>query len=250
MLNFDMAFTIACSIYKGGEGKTTLAAHVVYAGQARGLRVLAVDIDKQGNLFKWLTRGDGVPRDGVLTEVSPTLTVLFAPGAVPVLPTGFDLVVIDVPPEGAAVTADRWLVPVSCRMALDGAASTCAEANGDVLLVLNKFNVGGIGTTAALRGAVQRINATGLLTVMEIPESAAILRAGELFIPAWEGPYGKDTPGVKALRAVLDRALTGVAPSRKTGPERSTAKRPMEIPPPGPIPVHRPPTASGTGRSR
>ena len=35
---------------KGGVGKSTLSVHIVHAARERGLRVLLVDMDKQGNL--------------------------------------------------------------------------------------------------------------------------------------------------------------------------------------------------------
>lgn len=47
---------ISCSNLKGGEGKTTIARHLVhYASEVLGLRVLAADFDPQGNLTDSLT---------------------------------------------------------------------------------------------------------------------------------------------------------------------------------------------------
>jgi chromosome partitioning protein len=45
-----MTRIIACANLKGGEGKTTLARHIVYHAASKGLRTLAVDLDPQGNL--------------------------------------------------------------------------------------------------------------------------------------------------------------------------------------------------------
>ncbi|MFN7570511.1 MAG: ParA family protein [Betaproteobacteria bacterium] len=55
--------TIVVANQKGGVGKTTIARHLVFYGVERGLRVLAVDMDVQGNLtttFRTLAgAGDG-----------------------------------------------------------------------------------------------------------------------------------------------------------------------------------------------
>lgn len=45
---------------KGGAAKTTTAAHVAWAAQEKGLRVLVVDLDKQGNM-SYLFKGDDAP---------------------------------------------------------------------------------------------------------------------------------------------------------------------------------------------
>lgn len=42
--------TLAVANQKGGVGKSTLTAHLAYAAVERGLRVLLVDLDKQGSL--------------------------------------------------------------------------------------------------------------------------------------------------------------------------------------------------------
>ena len=49
---------------KGGAAKTTTAAHVAWAAQEKGLRVLVVDLDKQGNM-SYLFKGDDAPADNL-----------------------------------------------------------------------------------------------------------------------------------------------------------------------------------------
>ena len=51
---------IAIANQKGGAAKTTTAAHVAWAAQEKGLRVLVVDLDKQGNM-SYLFKGDDAP---------------------------------------------------------------------------------------------------------------------------------------------------------------------------------------------
>ena len=42
--------TLSVANQKGGVGKSTLAVHLAYAALESGMRVLLVDMDKQGSL--------------------------------------------------------------------------------------------------------------------------------------------------------------------------------------------------------
>lgn len=53
--------TIVCAIEKGGQGKSTLASHLAWLCAALGKRVLAVDLDGQGNFSEFLL-GDYDPK--------------------------------------------------------------------------------------------------------------------------------------------------------------------------------------------
>ena len=52
--------TVAIANQKGGVGKSTLTVHVAYAALEAGLRVLLVDMDKQGSLSLTFTAPEGV----------------------------------------------------------------------------------------------------------------------------------------------------------------------------------------------
>jgi cellulose biosynthesis protein BcsQ len=135
---------------KGGVGKTTIVANVAGLAAAAGWRVLAVDLDQQGNLgsdlgFKQRGLDDGGAslRDAVaggtaaipLRKVRPGLDTIAAGPAtadlVRALATGhhrdalrlalqpiaddYDLIIMDCPPAGgvmvdAALTAGHWLI--------------------------------------------------------------------------------------------------------------------------------------------
>lgn len=51
--------TLAVANQKGGVGKSTLTVHLAYAALEAGLRVLLVDMDKQGSLSLTFTATDG-----------------------------------------------------------------------------------------------------------------------------------------------------------------------------------------------
>jgi chromosome partitioning protein len=55
-----MMKTLAVANQKGGVGKSTLTVHLAYAALEKGLRVLLVDMDKQGSLSLSFPAADGV----------------------------------------------------------------------------------------------------------------------------------------------------------------------------------------------
>lgn len=59
----------AVALSKGGSTKTTTAAEVVAALAARGRKVLAVDVDQQGNFSKRLGLNDDTEVDAVAADV-------------------------------------------------------------------------------------------------------------------------------------------------------------------------------------
>lgn len=98
-------FVVALAGQKGGVGKTTTATSIADAWCARGLRVLLVDTDHQRSALAWSdlreqhassSAGDGASCTGGLTVVA------MGDGMhrqLPALATGYDVVVIDCPPQ-------------------------------------------------------------------------------------------------------------------------------------------------------
>ena len=132
---------------KGGVGKTSLVANLAAIAAASGWRVLAVDLDMQGNLgmdLGYRQRGqgddgkqllatvrDGVPIEPSMTGVRPNLDVISAGActrdleafvstsedisgaldhALSVFSDDYDLIIFDCPPSGASTLADLALV--------------------------------------------------------------------------------------------------------------------------------------------
>jgi chromosome partitioning protein len=121
--------TLAVMSQKGGAGKSTLALHLAAEAAGRGLKVLLLDLDPQGNLVGWAQRrGDELPPDVDAIHVTKLKSELTAAQG-----GGVDLVVLDTAPNAdrpsvqAAEVADLILVP--CRPAqfdLDAIRATLA----------------------------------------------------------------------------------------------------------------------------
>ncbi len=151
---------ISIASQKGGVGKTTLAFHLAMLGRERGLSVLVVDLDSQGNATLALT-GDHrllMERDGsnllftgddirpietplgvhllhghqLLDGVDHEVPVSDAPGmAARIRALPYDLVVFDTPPAvglrqlAPMYWADRVVVPLEANsFAVSGLAHT------------------------------------------------------------------------------------------------------------------------------
>ncbi len=140
-----MGHIITTAIIKGGTGKTTTAAALAQAAKEKGLRVLAVDLDPQGNLSAFLEAdtekagaleilsgaeaADAIQQTGQGIEVISSCPDLAAekttPGSVKRLEAAlspikeeFDYIFIDTPPQMGELTynalqaSDGVIVPM------------------------------------------------------------------------------------------------------------------------------------------
>ena len=221
--------TVAIYNNKGGVGKTTLTAHLIYAADLAGVRTLGVAMDRQGDLPKWLSRGDAVKREGGVVQFSKHVAIVYSPEVPPSSAQGADLVVIDTPPDMAiasTVTADLWIAPCDGRMALEDLANvlpTMLRGKAEVLVVFNRAEVGGVRALEAMHRAARAVPRLDVST-LAIPESAAIKRSGEFYMPAWEVPYGLDTQGARAIRAFADGVLARLGVVRASAPAASAPR--------------------------
>lgn len=218
---------------KGGVGKTTIAVHLALLAESSRIRTMAVGMDRQGDLLRWLSGGDQNIREGELHERSSFLKVLYSPDAFPSGLQQNDLIVVDCPPAievATKVSADLIVVPVDGRLALQDLMNvlTALMEKGRIMIVFNRADAGGKTTLEALQNAVSKIPGAGkLVMVWEelVPDSGSIKRAAEYFQPAWEVPYGAGTTGPEALRRLCAGILTQVGLSARAAPAATKARR-------------------------
>ena len=107
---------------KGGVGKTTIAVHcALWAALHHRLRTVAIGLDRQGDILRWLSGGEAWVGDGRFISTVPTDGHLLS-NQQPNMRLNADLVVMDSSPSLAlagSVRTDLVVVPVDGRLALD-----------------------------------------------------------------------------------------------------------------------------------
>ncbi|WP_068148481.1 ParA family protein [Rhodococcoides corynebacterioides] len=102
---------IAFCNQKGGVGKTTTTFHIVDAARRAGHRVLALDMDPQGNLSTVLSAGEPAPGDaGMADALSDRSAATLADVVAPSIWDGVDLVATDPNSESLAFVRDELIL--------------------------------------------------------------------------------------------------------------------------------------------
>lgn len=195
---------------KGGVGKTTLAVHcALRAADYWGMRTIAIGLDRQGDVLRWISGGEVSVGDGTVYQHSDKLTAIYSPNQQPNFRLNADLVVMDSSPSLAlagSVRTDLVVVPVDGRLALEdlqNALPDLLESRAKLLIVINRADAGGARTLTALKKACAKIPQ---ITVWPtpIPDSPAIKRAAEYYRPVWDVPYGETSKGCTIIQTLCD----------------------------------------------
>lgn len=211
-LKLDHMHTVVFYNNKGGIGKTTLSVHLALFASTRRIRTMVVCLDRQGDVCRWLAKGDCRVHDGLFFKVNDYLQVLFSPMKLPKNIENIDLLIVDCPPAVEVVdevTADLWVVPLDGRLAMENLGNihdSLCKAKGAILLVLNRCDLIGKRALEGLRAAARQIPQAKLRDD-PIPTSAAIAKSAEYFKPVWEVPYGRDTQGDHAIQKLCSEIL-------------------------------------------
>ena len=152
MVGRAMPIIISCAVLKGGTGKSTVATNLACAFQLAGNRVLLIDADSQGTTRQWAATATENEQD------VPPVAALNGSALrkdVARLGAGFDLVVIDTPPQigseqrAAMMISDLVLLPVTPGgadlWALQSSLAVLEEAQSlrpelKAALILNRFD--------------------------------------------------------------------------------------------------------------
>lgn len=169
---------VAVANQKGGVGKTSVAQSLLHAAAARGLRVLGVDLDSQGNLTQQLTARDaGEWFDLTIADVMARSTAIdkaIVPtrrAGIELVPSGLDhYVVVELALTGAEFrelilqealdslpTTAYDLVVIDCPAAL-GISLTNAFAAADSVLVVTDPSSAGFVGVGRIVNAIDRTN--------------------------------------------------------------------------------------------
>lgn len=199
--------------FKGGCGKSTLCHHIAEWSRERGLRVLVIDTDKQGNLYRRLAKLDHNPQDRPPMSWAKGCVCMYSPKgwALPdKAERNFDVVVIDTPPGEdfpmcpPGVTVDVVVIPIDGIDAALGANETVANAldNGvpTVVIVKNGVEEGGKRFHREFANLTDGLPENVVVAPVEIPRGDGIKRTQQSNRPAWSDPYkGNDTRKIREL---------------------------------------------------
>ncbi len=203
--------TIILANVKGGCGKTTLAHHLAHAAAEQEKRVLAVDTEPQGDLYRRLAKQ--LHRDVARAPVAwakGCLCVYSAPPAYtraswqpPAEP--YDLAVVDTAPindlpQGPAPTV--VVIPIDSidagLNANDAARNALAAGAKLVVLVRNQIVSAGASYRKNFRDLGDDLPDGVVLCDVDLPYAKSILDTGASCVPAWKGVYKDD--GARSIR--------------------------------------------------
>ncbi len=161
---------ITVAIQRGGTGKTTTASALAQAAAYRGRRVLAIDLDPQGNLS--LANGADTAKQGSFELITGTADarqlVQRAPTGIDVIPASWNLSTLTTKP-GSARRLQRALMPI--KEEFDFCFIDCPPAAGElqfnamqaadrllIPLQADTFSLQGLYQAADTAQQVQRTN--------------------------------------------------------------------------------------------
>jgi MinD superfamily P-loop ATPase len=198
---------------KGGVGKTTFAVHcALRAALHHRLRTVAIGLDRQGDILRWISGGEVWVGDGTVHQHSPNLTVIYSPNQQPNLRLNADLAVMDSSPSLAlagSVRADLVVVPIDGRLALDdlqNALPDLIESQAKLLVVMNRADAGGARTLAALKRACAKVPK---MTVWShpVPDSARHQARRRVLPPGVGCALRRNSEGSQGMKALCDDIL-------------------------------------------
>lgn len=211
--------TILVANHKGGCGKTTLAHHVSVRADERGAKVLAVDTDRQGDLYRRLASQDERSSDRPPKTFGKTGIVIYDPGGGGVQTEGRTLRVIDTPPSASLAkdTVDVIVVPIDGIDAALNANETVADAlelkARMVILLRNGTGEGGVRFHRKFAELEQGLPDGVIVCPIELPRGDAIKRTSTTNRPAWQDPY--KGAAATAMRDAVDWMLEQIMKVRK-----------------------------------
>jgi hypothetical protein len=190
---------------KGGCAKTEYSFHLAARARERGMRVLAIDTDPQGDLIKRSTGASRVvpeqvyqwPPEVKAGEPAP-MTLLSAPGYRGTLHVehNFDLVVVDTAPKLELPDFTKCslvIVPVNDQEALTNSVEVvqaASQAGKPVVLAWNRTDAGGKIFERELLAGADCFPKDVRKDFPRVREGASLVRSTTTALPAWLDQWG------------------------------------------------------------
>lgn len=199
--------------FKGGCGKTTIGHHIAVWAAEHGKRVLVIDTDKQGNLYRRMAKLDHNPQDRPPVKWAEGCVCIYSPAGW-ALPKDaakhFDVVILDTPPGEdfpacpKGVKANIVVIPIDGIDAALGANETVANALDSeaetVVIVKNGVEEGGKRFKQEFANMTDGLPENVLVAPVEVPRGDGIKRTQKTCKPAWSDVYkGGDTKRMREL---------------------------------------------------
>lgn len=217
--------------HKGGSGKTTLAVHLADYLLQQGRNVVVLDLDPQDNATMWLSgyQWDGTQAIEVTRETGTLAVVNADADAATYHAQERDAVlIVDTPPEATVFAdlpravqptdRDAVIVPVSSRLAIDGAVAVLEDVDERKLdcrvgIVANQLDPKNEETARLIR-TIQQLGHTfpqALVYRASIPTNDKMIGAETDGRAFWDIPYADRTHTGAALRAVCEWLAAGLS---------------------------------------
>ncbi|MCA9720068.1 MAG: ParA family protein [Myxococcales bacterium] len=192
--------TVAFYNNKGGVGKTTLAVHFALFAELLKLHVLAVCLDRQGDMLRWISDGAASAGEAGVFKKSEFLSAIYSPMSIPKIKSGIDLLIADCPPAvqiAAEIDPSIWIIPILGRLGFENLFTILddlRDSKAEVIVLMNRKGGGGKRQEKKMHEALSKIKR---VTYYEpgIRQANAVSRVTNEFSAVWDDTFAK---GVRA----------------------------------------------------
>lgn len=229
---------VAFYAHKGGTGKSTCCFCFACDAVAKGLKVLLIAADPQGDTARWAMGSNKRQRQHTYLSSDLGFTALYVDTVPPHeelerFLTDYDLIVIDMPPYPESILSvnpDLWVVPIANSDSLLNTAPLLRNMKlkgGRIGFLPNNIGAGNDASARIINGINSLIvNEPSTFLLSEIPKTESLSRVAEEHQPPWQVSNSSEVDrGVIAMRKAsmsILRVLSGLPVTTAVSKKRST----------------------------